>query len=216
MANEYKCDICGKPATVHITKIIDSKKVKIHLCSECAEKASMDAINMPEQILPKIKELEEQLIRDVSKASRSGVCPTCSTSFSDVEKGSRFGCPDCYDAFADRLPEFFSQMQFGALHVGKSPKKHADSSSLNPLDLLGKAIEQVGKLFSAPLQQGVSEPPPEVPADAPSGAPEAQEPAAESDAESVDALRAKLDEAVREERYEDAAKLRDRINSLSK
>ena len=53
MANEYKCDICGKPATVHITKIIDSKKVKIHLCSECAEKASMDAINMPEQILPK-------------------------------------------------------------------------------------------------------------------------------------------------------------------
>ena len=32
----------------------------------------------------------------------------------------------------------------------------------------------------------------------------------------ADALRAKLDEAVREERYEDAAKLRDRINSLSK
>lgn len=44
----------------------------------------------------------------------------------------------------------------------------------------------------------------------------APESAAEPDAESVDALRAQLDEAVREERYEDAAKLRDRINSLSK
>ena len=215
MANEYKCDICGKPATVHITKIIDSKKVKIHLCSECAEKASMDAINMPEQILPKIKELEEQLIRDVSKASKSGVCPTCSTSFSDVEKGSRFGCPDCYDAFADKLPEFLSQMQFGALHIGKSPKKHADSSSLNPIDLLGKAIEQVGKLFSSPLPQGAPEPLPEAPAE-PAAALEAPESAAEPDAESVDALRAQLDEAGREERYEDAAKLRDRINSLSK
>ena len=32
----------------------------------------------------------------------------------------------------------------------------------------------------------------------------------------LDDVRAKLDEAVREERYEDAAKLRDRINSLSK
>lgn len=145
MANEYKCDICGKPATVHITKIIESKKVKIHLCSECAEKMSMDALEIPEQIMPKIKELEEQLIKDVSKASKSGVCPTCGTSFVDVEKGARFGCPDCYETFSDKLPEFLAQMQFGSVHVGKSPKKHADSQTLNPLELLGKAIEQVGK-----------------------------------------------------------------------
>ena len=103
-------------------------------------------------------------------------------------------------------------MQFGALHVGKSPKKHADSSSLNPLDLLGKAIEQVGRLFSSPLPQDGSE----SPAQAPGPEPAAEDSAPEPDAESVDALRAKLDEAVREERYEDAAKLRDRINSLSK
>ena len=148
MANEYKCDICGKPATVHITKIIESKKVKIHLCSECAEKMSMDALEIPEQIMPKIKELEEQLIKDVSKASKSGVCPTCETSFADVEKGSRFGCPDCYETFSDKLPEFLAQMQFGSVHVGKSPKKHADSHTLNPLELLGKAIEQVGKMDS--------------------------------------------------------------------
>ena len=122
MANEYKCDICGKPATVHITKIIDSKKVKIHLCSECAEKASMDAINMPEQILPKIKELEEQLIRDVSKASKSGVCPTCSTSFSDVEKGSRFGCPDCYRVFDLLMSENIKKIQGSDTHKGKRPR----------------------------------------------------------------------------------------------
>ena len=106
-------------------------------------------------------------------------------------------------------------MQFGALHIGKSPKKHADSSSLNPIDLLGKAIEQVGKLFSSPLPQGAPESLPEAPAE-PAAALEAPESAAEPDAESVDVLRAQLDEAVREERYEDAAKLRDRINSLSK
>ena len=55
MATEHKCDICGKPATVHITKIIDNKKVKIHLCSKCAEKASFDAINMPMDLLPKLQ-----------------------------------------------------------------------------------------------------------------------------------------------------------------
>ena len=60
MATEYKCDICGNPATVHITKIIDGKKIKIHLCSACAEKASLEAINLPAEIFPKIQELEKQ------------------------------------------------------------------------------------------------------------------------------------------------------------
>ena len=218
MANEYKCDICGKPATVHITKIIESKKVKIHLCSECAEKMSMDALEIPEQIMPKIKELEEQLIKDVSKASKSGVCPTCETSFADVEKGSRFGCPDCYETFSDKLPEFLAQMQFGSVHVGKSPKKHADSHTLNPLELLGKAIEQVGKIFGIENKAAEEGQPAESaqPESGPQAAQEVEQAKQEDDAESIDVLRAKLDEAIREERYEDAAKLRDRINSLSK
>ena len=67
MATEYKCDICGNPATVHITKIIDGKKITIHLCSACAEKASLEAINLPAEIFPKIQELEKQ-IADSHKA----------------------------------------------------------------------------------------------------------------------------------------------------
>lgn len=221
MANEYKCDICGKPATVHITKIIDSKKVKIHLCSECAEKASLDAINIPAQILPKIQELEEQMIMGVSKASKAGICPTCATSFAEVEKGARFGCPDCYDAFAEKMPEFLSQIQGGVMHVGKTPKHHTESTLLNPIELLGKAIENVGKLFG----DGKS---------ANQVNPEDNHAAIESttanalvenlqmqennvqarDDETIEVLRVKLDEAIREERYEDAAKLRDKINSF--
>ena len=54
------------------------------------------------------------------------------------------------------------------------------------------------------------------PESAPPAAQEIEQTKQEADAESIDVLRAKLDEAVREERYEDAAKLRDRINSLSK
>ncbi|MFH1542240.1 MAG: AAA family ATPase [bacterium] len=32
----YKCDVCGNPATVHITKIINGKKIVRHLCSDHA------------------------------------------------------------------------------------------------------------------------------------------------------------------------------------
>ena len=35
------CDICGKkPATVHLTEIINGKVKEVHLCEECARKKS--------------------------------------------------------------------------------------------------------------------------------------------------------------------------------
>lgn len=97
-------------------------------------------------------------------------------------------------------------------------QKHADSHTLNPLELLGKAIEQVGKIFGIENKAAEEGQPAESaqPESGPQAAQEIGQAKQEDDAESIDVLRAKLDEAVREERYEDAAKLRDRINSLSK
>src|ERR1017187_1129944 len=37
MANPLKCDICSKPATVHLTQILDNKVHKVDLCEECAQ-----------------------------------------------------------------------------------------------------------------------------------------------------------------------------------
>jgi protein arginine kinase activator len=35
MANPLKCDLCSKPATVHLTQILDNKVHKVDLCEEC-------------------------------------------------------------------------------------------------------------------------------------------------------------------------------------
>jgi protein arginine kinase activator len=37
MANSLKCDLCGKPATVHLTQIVNNKMHKVDLCEECAQ-----------------------------------------------------------------------------------------------------------------------------------------------------------------------------------
>jgi len=37
MANPLKCDLCSKPATVHLTQILDNKVHKVDLCEECAQ-----------------------------------------------------------------------------------------------------------------------------------------------------------------------------------
>src|SRR5665213_95536 len=37
MANPLKCDLCTKPATVHLTQIVNNKVHKVDLCEECAQ-----------------------------------------------------------------------------------------------------------------------------------------------------------------------------------
>ena len=32
-----KCQLCPKPATVHLTEILDGQKKELHLCQGCAE-----------------------------------------------------------------------------------------------------------------------------------------------------------------------------------
>lgn len=206
MASEYKCDICGKPATVHITKIIDNKKVKIHLCSECAEKASLDAMNIPAEIFPKIKELEQQLISSHS-AGNADLCPSCGASLSDIVKGTRFSCPDCYAALGNRLSEILMQMHGACRHVGKTPKAHAPNAigakalkvkALKPAKEQAKADEDI---FAEELAAAMAEPavlPEEPPA-----------------ADNKESLQKKLQDAISEERYEDAALLRDKLKSFS-
>jgi len=33
---KFKCDKCSKPATIHLTEIIDGEKIEKHLCQDCA------------------------------------------------------------------------------------------------------------------------------------------------------------------------------------
>ena len=37
MATPLKCDLCSKPATVHLTQIVNNKVHKVDLCEECAQ-----------------------------------------------------------------------------------------------------------------------------------------------------------------------------------
>ena len=223
MATEYKCDICGNPATVHITKIIDGKKIKIHLCSACAEKASLEAINLPAEIFPKIQELEKQ-IADSHKA-KVDFCPTCGAALSEIENGARFSCPDCYGAMGGRLFEIFSQMHGATKHVGKSPKHHApNADAMDIMDKTLKSIEETlgdtckdfledAQLLADKIQSKLDNPESQSESgcsmSGSSDSPEVDK------TETKESLLKKLDVAISEERYEDAAKLRDEIKALS-
>lgn len=204
MANEYKCDMCGKTASVHITKIVNGKKVKMHLCAECAEKANFKEIAFPPGLLPKIKELEESIKKGFAKAPLSNACPNCGSSLDEMKKGSIFCCPEAYAFLKDSLDDLLTQMHGATFHKGKTPKFHIPQ---NPAETLEKLIEGIN-LQEEPLLQNLvqsvqnSDTAPSIEPKTFSKKPE-------------DSIRSELEKALSEERYEDAATLRDELKKLT-
>ncbi|MBO7520966.1 MAG: UvrB/UvrC motif-containing protein [Opitutales bacterium] len=218
---EYKCDICGAPATVHITKIVNGQKIKMHLCQSCAQKnAELYSSGFPADIFPQIKKLEEKIMDMASSAKTPEIspqiCPKCGSTFADFEKSGRFSCPECYKAFESRVLQILAQMHGAIKHIGKTPKKHSskfenregdiqtelhfppdDSSENGGLDIEKFAEETLAKIIQA-KENLKAEPAKKLPED------------------ELKRLKSELEAAVKEERYEDAAALRDKINSLEK
>ena len=220
MATQYKCDICGKPASVHITKIIDNKKVKVHLCSECAEKASFDAVNLPMDILPKLQEFEKMIKKNIAKpTSDDNTCQTCGASLAEIEKGSRFSCPDCYIALGNKLFEILAGVHSSTEHKGKSPTNHNANCfvTLDTSKKLRDFEDVVGEeLFEENLETALEEIATMAKNTMKVSTKVAKEKQPEKPAEPTEeSLQKELEKAIEEERYEDAAKLRDKLKLLS-
>lgn len=223
---EYKCDICGAPATVHITKIVNGQKIKMHLCQACAQKnANLYSSGFPAEIFPQIKKLEEKILDMASSLPKPTKeteisCPKCGTTFQEFEKRGRFSCPECYKAFEKRVLEIMAQLHGAIKHVGKTPKsflKHKQKEDSNQTEL-PLANAESGE--NSPSEDGLdfekfaSETLAEIMASKESL--ENPKPKSESKEDSINSLKKELDCAIKDERYEDAAKIRDKINALEK
>lgn len=126
---DYKCDICGKKATVHITKIINGQKFKIHLCEKCAKEnpAQIEALVNTQVALGQAQNVpldtaESEGSKPPERSSAAKKCPNCEAEFSHFEKTGRVSCAYCYEAFADKFDEILMQMHGSNRHCGKMPK----------------------------------------------------------------------------------------------
>ncbi|MCX5715237.1 MAG: UvrB/UvrC motif-containing protein [Candidatus Omnitrophica bacterium] len=116
------CDICGKkPATVHLTEIIDEQMNELHLCEECAHQksAQMESQFGLGDLLGGLAEFEKPAAQD--KEAVSLKCPKCGLSYADFKKIGRLGCADCYVAFKKYLGPLLKKIHGSSVHLGKSP-----------------------------------------------------------------------------------------------
>jgi protein arginine kinase activator len=157
MNNPIKCDFCGKPATVHLTQIVNNQQHKVDLCEDCAK---TKGVTDPAGFSLADLLLKTSLNTEVGGAIR---CEQCGFTQVDFKKHGRFGCPACYDAFKGLLDPMLEGMHKGTIHSGKIPRTSLNRKNLN--DRLTK-------------------------------------------------LEGDLTEAIKTERYEDAARCRDEINQV--
>ncbi len=158
MANPLKCDLCAKPATVHLTQIVSNKVHKVDLCETCAQ---AKGVTDPSGFSLADLLLKASLNPDTPTA---GVrCEQCGFTQSDFKKHGRFGCPTCYEAFKGVVEPMLDTMHKGTTHTGKIPQRALERKSI--YDRLTK-------------------------------------------------LELDLTEAIKSERYEDAARARDEISQV--
>jgi protein arginine kinase activator len=122
-----RCEKCPKPATFHITDIIEKGKHReYHFCDEHARQHLAPADETSEQ---PISELAKKLIvsgqgalREPSPADKQ-VCPICQITFLEFRNSGRLGCPYDYEVFRDELMPLLENIHGETRHSGKVPRR---------------------------------------------------------------------------------------------
>lgn len=138
------CERCGhRPATVHMTEIINGQKSDTHLCDVCAREIHPQGFGFVPQIhlhnfLAGL--LNHELGGDHKKAEITGErCRKCGVPEGKIVKQGLLGCGDCYLFFEDRLLPLLRRIHGSTRHTGKVPERTGGRARL---------VKEIGNLKS--------------------------------------------------------------------
>ncbi|SIS61696.1 UvrB/UvrC motif-containing protein [Salimicrobium flavidum] len=128
-----QCQRCQeRPATVHLTQVINGKKNEVHLCDQCAKEQGY--MNYEEEsfslndLLSGLFHMEggksSELFKENKKPKADLQCPTCGLTYQEFTRSGKFGCATCYETFNERLNPVLKRVHSGnTKHHGKIPKR---------------------------------------------------------------------------------------------
>ncbi|MBR2586530.1 MAG: UvrB/UvrC motif-containing protein [Thermoguttaceae bacterium] len=123
-----KCQKCDKPATFHITEMIGSKRVELHLCERHANEYLHQAENgsLPDPGEETVAEAGLHETKEDLLDLDYKVCPVCGRSFQEFRKTGRIGCPYDYDFFAEQIDPLLVGIHGTSQHSGHRPPRECD------------------------------------------------------------------------------------------
>ena len=127
------CEECHmRPATVHITKIVNNEKTEMHLCEECAKEKHLSLSSSIggfgfEDTGFSVAKLLSSFFEPSSKtpigSSEEFKCGRCGLTLQTFSKTGRFGCSQCYSTFKNQMNPMLRRIHGKTFHVGKVPKR---------------------------------------------------------------------------------------------
>lgn len=187
---------------MHELTVHNRKRQERHLCEACAKAQGMAAggAHVPPGGIPITHLLNEFITSQIQGAAAPapakvpvGVCRSCGLTLNHFRQTGLLGCPDCYAAFESQLAPLLQKAHEGASqHTGKRPARLRDTESATPAP---PRTDSARAAKASPAAPG-----PAIPAPDPTLV--------------AATLRKKLAAAIAEERYEEAAKLRDELLKL--
>lgn len=199
------CEICGEnEATFHYSEVVNGNKTEHHLCSECAAKTDisyytnlLDGEGRLGQLLSGLLGMPIGGEQDDPKTHV--VCPGCHLSYGEFIKNSAFGCAECYNVFGPLLDESIKKIQGSVNHQGKKPyrlmKSMRSTNAENMSENETSVIAEAGDGIADSTKQE-------------------KKPTRASLEHEIDVADKRLKQAVLEEDFEEAARLRDHIKDL--
>lgn len=197
------CDNCGKrEANVRYSENINGKKKELNLCEECSKKLGIGKMdfNMPIDFSSFFGGLVEDFMTPEFMPLFDDVkllkCDECGYTFNDIVNTGKLGCANCYSTFEERLDPIIKKIQGSNMHVGRT----------------GKIIDdKIGKKFN--IENNIQ--------DKEESKTESEKEAKSNNTNNdkkleLDKLQEDLKSAIKDERYEDAARIRDKIKELEK
>jgi protein arginine kinase activator len=163
------CQDCQKTeSSVHLTQIVNNKKVVLNLCKNCAEKRGFHSPfeNIPfplaEFVTGMMGVSKSPAESKKVKALQAKKCPSCGLTFEALGKVGRFGCGECYNTFGTDLNDLMRKIHNSNEHRGKVPGGTTDA--MKPLredrrlrEELKRAIEQEDFEAAAVLRDKIRE-----------------------------------------------------------
>lgn len=158
------CQNCQqRNANVHITKVINNKRVDLYLCDHCATGDSN--VNFGTNLslsdfLPGLLGFGPTPSQVVAVQPQQLVCDNCGLTFEEFQKIGKFGCSTCYEVFNKKIEPLIKRLHGNASHHGKFPIQIAEQIELskeiqNLKDELNKAIKNEEYEKAAELRDAI-------------------------------------------------------------
>lgn len=194
------CQNCGEnEANVRYTKIVNGVKKEMALCKKCSHELGIGNLDfsMPinfSSFLGNFFEEEKEFLPDFIKQEKL-ICDKCGMTYDEFIDTGKFGCENCYEIFSEKVDPILRNIQTGNRHIGRGIEKgnKTDNERNNEKACRGEHCSSANTNINANIKDNAQN---------------------NTSNKQLEKLKQNLKIAIQEERYEDAAKIRDEIKKL--